>query len=68
MSYSSWNCEKYCDDGGLVIAGENAVFYENQLIPEIPQGGFKTRIIYLSIDATLRVWMTSNLLILNFPC
>ncbi len=58
--FASWNCDKYCDDGGFIVEGEHAVFHPNQRLPEILQGGFKTRIVYASIDATIRIWMTSN--------
>lgn len=43
-----------------MIEGEHAVFYANQPLPPVPKGGFKTRIIYLSVDATLRLWMTNK--------
>jgi len=58
--FSSWNCEKYCDDGGLIVAGEHAVLHKDQPLPVVPEGGFKTRVLYICIDATIRMWMTNK--------
>jgi hypothetical protein len=59
-TFSSWNCAKYCDQGGFIVEGEHVVFQSNQPLPPVVQGGFKTRVVYLSIDPTQRIWMTSK--------